>query len=294
MLVQFLVLTKQPTKAVQAISDAESALPASLAPLALAQCCAQLGRFYEGIDETEKTRWFARTKGWYEKAIAAHPDDMLVARRLTEFYVQTKQMDEVEAQLEAILKAGSNAKNAEIKAWARRTLSLALASTNDPQRLSRALSILDPVAAGKSGAKALEDPDDLRALAQVLEAQRAPEHRKRAIEIMELLVEKNLANTDDRFFLTRLEEASGQWPKALRIYHDLNVRTKNPRDLESLNRRSVFLTEFTRALLRNYKPGQDQDLSEAQDLVDELARRQPECARHAQSSSGRLPGAQQT
>ena len=63
---------------------------------------------------------------------------MMVARRLTEFYVQTKQMDEVEAQLGPILKSAANPNNAEIKAWARRTLALALASSTDPQRLRRA------------------------------------------------------------------------------------------------------------------------------------------------------------
>ncbi len=136
-LVQFLINTKQQAKAAQAVNDAEAALPREQAPLALAQCCAQIGKSYEGSNEGQMKGWYDRAKGWYEKAVAAHPDDMMIARRLTEFYVQTKQLDEVEAQLDPILKSAANPQNAEIKAWARRTLALALAFSTDPQRWRR-------------------------------------------------------------------------------------------------------------------------------------------------------------
>ena len=36
-------------------------------------------------------QWYAEAKGWYEKAKAAHPDDLSIARRLTEFFRRTKQ-----------------------------------------------------------------------------------------------------------------------------------------------------------------------------------------------------------
>ena len=102
--------------------------------------------------------------------------------------------------------------------------------------------------------------------------------RKRAIEILESLVAKNLANVADRLVLARLQEASGDWPKALAIYHELNGITRNPRDLESLSRRPTYLTQFARSLLCNHKAGDEQDLNEAQDLVDELAKHQPNAA----------------
>ena len=70
----------------------------------MAQCCELVGKAYEGSDEAETKRWYAQAKGWYEKAQAAHPDDLSIARRLTEFFLQTNQMAEAEAQLEAILK----------------------------------------------------------------------------------------------------------------------------------------------------------------------------------------------
>ena len=109
-LVQFLVFNKQPVKAAKAIKDAEATLPQPQAPLALAQCCELVGKAYEGIDEDKKKQWYAQAKGWYEKAQAAHPDDLSITRRLTNFFLQTKQIAEVEAQLDAILKPGSNPK----------------------------------------------------------------------------------------------------------------------------------------------------------------------------------------
>ena len=154
-------------------------------------------------------RWYDRAKGWYEKAVAAHPDDMMIARRLTEFYVQTKQMNEVEAQLDPILKSAANPKNAEIKAWARRTLARSLASSTDPQRLAdaqrlrRALDILDPTAPVNKGKKGLDDPDDLRVLALVLAAHRSEPERKRAIAIIATLEDKKLASAEDLFFLAQ-------------------------------------------------------------------------------------------
>jgi tetratricopeptide (TPR) repeat protein len=272
-LVQFLALTKQLDKAATVIKDAEAILPESQAPLALAQCCGLLGRAYEGNDEAQKIHWYALAKRWYEKALADHPGDLAIARRLTDFFVQTRQMSEVETHLEAILKQSSNSQSTETKAWARRTLAVALASSTDPDRVRRALAVLEPK--GPAGAT-LQDPDDLRALARVLDAQRNLNDRKRAIEITESLITKNLASPDDRFFLARLEESSGNWPRALEIYRDLNIRTKNSRDLESLNRRSIYLGQFGRSLLRNHKSDDEQDLIEAQELVDEIALRQPD------------------
>ena len=126
------------------------------------------------------------------------------------------------------------------------------------------------------GAKALEDPEDLRVLAKVLAAQNTIQHRERAIKLLESAVDKNLANAEDRFLLAQLDEISGDWPKALKVYRDLILRTKNPRDLETLRRRPVYLAQFASSLLRYHKAGDDQDLTEAQLLVDELKQLQPD------------------
>ena len=113
-------------------------------------------------------------------------------------------------------------------------------------------------------------------MAKVLAAQNTSQHREQAIKVLDSLVGKNLANAEDRFLLARLEEISGNWPQALKVYRDLNLRTKNPRDLEALNHRLVYLTQFVVSLLRNHKASDDQDLTEAQSLVNELKQLQPE------------------
>ena len=166
-LVQFLIFTRHLDKAAKAIKEAEAALPPAQAPLALAQCCELVGKAYQGNDADETKQWYAEAKGWYEKAQAAHPNDLSVARRLAEFFRQTNQMAEAEAYLDAILKPGSTAKSTETVAWARRTLALTLASSSDPKQVHRALSILEPVSqtatVGKE-ATALEDIEDLQGI----------------------------------------------------------------------------------------------------------------------------------
>ena len=75
--------------------------------------------------------------------------------------------------------------------------------------------------------KNLADPEDLRVLARVLDLQRTLVHRKRAIEILETLADKNLATSEDRFSVARLYEAIGEWQKAREKYRELNLRTRN-------------------------------------------------------------------
>jgi cellulose synthase operon protein C len=273
-LVKVLLLNKHTVAAAKAVKDAEANLTQPEAPLALAQCSELMGMSFEGTDEDQKKQWYAQAKGWYEKAQAARPDDLSITRRLTDFFLKTKQMAQVEAQLNAILKRGSKPQSAETIAWARRTLALTLAS--DPQRVRDALSILEPAAQSGQGAKALEDPEDVRVLAKVLAAQNTSQHREQAIKVLESAVEKNLANAEDRCQLAALEEMNGHWPKALNGYRDLILRTKSARDLETLSHRHIYLARFASSLLRHHRAGDDQDLAEAQSLVDDLKQLQPD------------------
>jgi cellulose synthase operon protein C len=267
-LVRFMLITKQLRKAEKAIKDAEAIVPPDQAPLALAQCCELMGRAYEQNDDGATKQWYTRAAEWYEKAKSDHPDDFSIVRRLTSFYLQTKQIAEAEAQLNVILKEDAESQSTERVAWARRTLALALST--DRQRVQDALSLL------MKGGGAFEDPEDLRVLARVLDAQRTVADRKRAIEILESLIGKNMANADDRFLLARLYEVNGDWPKAKVAYRELNLRTKSSRDLETHNRRPLYLGQFVNSLLRNHKAKDEEDLIEAEDLVDELKQLQPE------------------
>jgi cellulose synthase operon protein C len=278
-LVRFLVITKQLAKAQKVIKDAETVVPPDQVPLALAQCCEMMGRAYEQSGDEATKQWYARATEWFEKAKATHPDDFSIVRRLTGFYLQTQQIAKAEAELNAILKkdASASPQGAEQTAWARRTLALALALSTDRQRIGDALALLEKggQAANAQATTAFEDPEDLRALARVLDAQKTVDGSKRAIEILESLIAKNLANGDDRFLLAHLYEISGDWPRARVTYRELNLRTKNSRDMEILNRRSVYLGQFVNSMLRNHKAKDDQDLVEAEDLVDELKQLQP-------------------
>jgi cellulose synthase operon protein C len=268
-LVQFMVITKQLRKAEKAIKDAEAIVPPDQVPLALAQCCELMGRAYEQNDDSATKQWYTRAAEWYEKAKSDHPDDFSIVRRLTSFYLQTKQIAEAEAQLNVILKEGAKPQSIERVAWARRTLALVLST--DRQRVQDALALLM-----KGGGQTSEDPEDLRILARVLDAQKTVADRKRAIEILESLIGKNIANADDRFLLASLYEVNGDWPKAKVAYRELNLRTKSSRDLETLNRRPLYLGQFVNCLLRNHKAKNEEDLIEAEDLVDELKQLQPE------------------
>ena len=143
-LVKVLVRNKHVVEAAKAIKDAEANLPPPQAPLALAECCELVGKACEGVDEDKKKQWYAQAKGWYEKAQAAHPDDLSIARRRANFFLQTRQIAEVEAQLDAILKRGTRPQNAETVAWARRALAWTYAKSGDVQKVRKALSLLEP------------------------------------------------------------------------------------------------------------------------------------------------------
>ncbi|MGO9469895.1 MAG: tetratricopeptide repeat protein [Isosphaeraceae bacterium] len=273
----YAVLTKQPEKAEQAIQEAEKNLPRAKAPRTLAQCCELMAQAYEAVHhEAAKVKWYSVAEKWYEKDRVAQPDDLPATRRLTDFFIRTKQLEKVNSLLNAVLKNASG-KNSDMTVWARRTLALTLASGTDPKRLKEALSLVEPRdQPTPTGAKAKEDPEDLRILTRVLELQGTPEHRARAVKLLQSLVTQNLATAEDRFRLARLMDTAGDWPGAREVYHELIARTDNVRDLETLNRRSIYLLQFASALFRHHRAGDNQDLAEVHDLIGKLKRLQPD------------------
>ena len=131
-LVQGMVMVKQPEKAETAIKQAEAALPAAVAPLALAHCCELMLQAYEAPDDAATKKWFDTARKWYQKAQAAEPKDISIARSLAEFFLRAKKLPEAKAQLDAILKWDAGARSDEIMGWARRTKALILASSSKP------------------------------------------------------------------------------------------------------------------------------------------------------------------
>ena len=136
-LVKLMLDTKQPEKAEKDLRDAQANLTKQPdASFALAQFCEMTGR-YHAVSKNDNVvnKWYQEAKSWYEKAHNAQPDNMLIARRMIEFFTQTKQTGEAESHLEAMIKQGRGAKPADMPAnapditsWARRTLAALLAS----------------------------------------------------------------------------------------------------------------------------------------------------------------------
>jgi len=270
------VSTKQPDKAEQTIREAEKNLPKAKTPMALAQCCELMAQYEAANNEAAKVKkWYGEAEKWYEKDRAAQPNDLPITRRLTDFFIRTKQLEKVSSLLNAVLKNGDG-KNSNLTVWARRMLALTLASGTDPKRLKEALSLVEPRdEPAQAGANATEDPDDLRILTRVLEAQGTPEHRARAVKLLQSLVTQNIATAEDRFRLARLMDTGGDWPGARELYRELIARTDNVRDLETLNRRPIYLSHFANALLRHHQPGDDQNLAEVDVVIGKLKRLQP-------------------
>ena len=270
-LVEFLVLTKQPQKAQQAVREAEANLPK--APLALAQCCETMGRSYQEANLTDQAKtWYDEARQWFVKALAARkdPNDPTIDRQLAAFFLRTNQIAEAQKQLQEILSRKDGNPGKTTVTWARRGLALTYIAGN-PREPAKALDILEP-----GGHQVdVDDPEDLRVLARVLEAQGTPEHRKRAIEVLSTLVERPLANSEDRFLLAQIEEAAGEWTKASEQYRGLILRTDNPRDMETIRRRPVYLTQFAESLLKHHQAGEERDLGEIQELIDKLKKIEP-------------------
>jgi tetratricopeptide (TPR) repeat protein len=280
-LVKLLVGTKQPEKAEKAFKEAQTNLAQAAQPtasLALAECCELVGRAYEGGGSADAVKkWYGEAKSWFEKARAAKPDDPSIAVRFAQFFLETKQMNEAKSHLEAIRKSGSSDKIAVAAAsWARRMLALTLIAEGNPDQARKALVLFDPTNQPGAASKAPEEPEDQRVLVKVLEVQKTPEHRKRAIEIMSSLVGKDPNNLEDRLLLAQLDELAGDWPKAREQYDELITRTENREDPQTLTRRAVYLDQFIKGLFRHRQASDNQELTKVQELVDKLKKLQPD------------------
>ena len=147
-LVKILAETKQPDKAEKAFKEAKTNLAQLTEPtpsLAFAECCELVGRGYESVGSADAVKtWYGEAKSWLEKAQRAQPNNLSITRRLTQFLLQTKQSNEAESLLEAILKRGSSDnKTADEVAWARRALALTRIAKGDPEQARKALALFD-------------------------------------------------------------------------------------------------------------------------------------------------------
>ena len=267
-LIRFEVQTRHPEKAEQIAEEAEANIARE--PLALAQCCAIVGKAYEAGESDRAKSWYRRARVWFAKAQEAlkDPDDLTVRRRLAEFLLQTDAA-EAEGPLKEILARTAAGKSPDVAAWARRSLAQVYTIARPP-RITEALALFaDPARKG-----AVTDPDDLRVLAMVHEVQGTPEGRRQAISDFESLVGRESATPEDRRRLALLLDAAGEWPRAREQFRELILRTEGARDIETLRLRPLYFDLFVTALTRHHQPGNDSDLTEARQLVEKLKQNQ--------------------
>jgi tetratricopeptide (TPR) repeat protein len=271
-LVRFLVLIRQPGPAEEATREAEAHLvKASLAParasLALAECCQIVGSAYSDAEPDRAKSWFDQARRWFGKARAEvkDPDDLSVERRIAAFFLRTNQLADAEGSLKEILARTAGGKSPDLAALARRSLAQVYAFANPP-RIAEALALFGDAARGVR----VDDPDDLRVLAMVHEAQGTPAGRRQAVSDLELLIDRTSAVPEDRRRLAQLLEVTGDWPRAREQYRELILRTEGVGFPETMARRPRYLALFIEALTRHHQPGDDSDLAEARQLVEKL------------------------
>jgi tetratricopeptide (TPR) repeat protein len=227
-LVLFLNEIGQKQQAEKEIACAERALSGEKAPLALAIC-------YETVGQRDKA------DPLYLAAKAARPNDPATLRALAGYYLRTGRLKEARPHLVSL----SRTKSAD-EAWAKRTLAVLTALEGNHREMRDAMAALgvepDKVGKGADESSAL----DQRARARVLAIQQVRRDRSEAIRILENLIERKVATTEDHFLLARLYEQNGDWPRARNQLLILSTL--------SGGENATYLAHQARSMLRHGQP----------------------------------------
>jgi cellulose synthase operon protein C len=185
-------------RAEAAIEEAKKRLPAEQLPLSLAL-------FHEALGRTEPAGEQYRT------ALEARPNDVILLRHAAIFNLRTGQAATGASSLRKLIEIASAAKDANLAAWGRRQLALALALQGGFQEMREAQALLE-----QNGRLAGVTLEDRQIKAAVLATSSA--HRREAIQLLESLgPPSNLV----RLLLARLNETIGNWPAAEEQYQEL-------------------------------------------------------------------------
>lgn len=187
------------------IAEARKTLSAGDTALAISRWLESSGR----LGETVKL---------LREAATQNPSDTSIRKRLAGLYIQTGQVAEARAELSAIIDQPKV--HADDLAWARRTLAVNLAVAPSTEAFRKALALIDKNQAGESRA-----PEDMRALAVVLAAQRGRQFderggltcRQKALTTLELLDKDDGMTADDLVLSARLlrsEQREDAWRQA--------------------------------------------------------------------------------
>jgi tetratricopeptide (TPR) repeat protein len=245
-LVLFLASTGQTEQALAEIAKAEQRIPKEQAALALAQC-------YEAVHAN------ARAQALYQQALAGQPDDASALQALAGFFVRTGQYQEAQPYLRKMI-ADCQSKVPQAAAWARRTLALLLTLSGDYQQSREALALLGADQTDSTLATTADGALAQRAQAWVYALQKDQQERRRAIQLMERVMEQESASPADAFLLAQLYETAGAWPKARKWWLRL---------IDSKQENAVYLAYFARSMLRHA------EVDEAERALTQLQKLEP-------------------
>jgi tetratricopeptide (TPR) repeat protein len=189
-LIQHLGRTLQIQKAEAALVEAETKIKPEEAPLALAQALESIGR----LEEAEAK---------YKAALEQTPDEIPLVRRLGDFYVRHRKVQDAEPLFQRVVNATEGATDDD-RAWSRRNLALVLIAKGNPEALKDALKLVD-----ENLTLAPTSDVDLRAKAMVKALMPEPAAKREAAEIFEKILadERSQAaegTAESRFVLVQL------------------------------------------------------------------------------------------
>jgi len=213
MLVRFLGMLGEETKAEEVLREAAEKIPSQEAPLVVAQC-------YEVLNKNEQ----AEEK--YDAALAAAPDDLNVVRAVAAFYNRAGKTIQAEALLQRILDGKLSAEPDDL-AWARRQMALIAVTRGGYQNLQKALALIE-----ENLHESKNSPLDLRIKAQLTAFDPSRARRDEAVRLLETMLKEQTAAPEDRFTLAQMYLAAGEWTNASNQFRALIAEyDKEPRYL---------------------------------------------------------------
>ena len=148
----------------------------------------------------------AEAEKHYVELVRQAPADPAALRGAATFYLNGGEMAKAKPYFDALI-ASQGPAAAESRWWARRVFALALTASGDYKLGTEALGLLEKNLQENPG-----NPEDVRARALALAVR--PGGRRQSIKDLEASFAKLRPSPGEEFFLARLYELDGDWPKA--------------------------------------------------------------------------------
>jgi cellulose synthase operon protein C len=200
-LVQLLVDIGQPDKVKPLMEKAERTLTGDEGLITLGIC-------YEKLNELEK----AQAK--FEEAAKAAPQNSVVLRDVSDFYLRNKKFEEAEPLLARIVALQSPA-TLTVACWARRQQAMLLKNRGDFDHFCQGLALIDENL--RSNAASMEDKA-MRVRFLITDPRK--EKLGEAAAAMEELVKGQNATIDDNFILAQLYLRRNAWNRYVQLMRD--------------------------------------------------------------------------